>query len=321
MINFNDIVQARERIRSVVHCTPVMTSRTVDATSGNSLFFKCENFQRVGAFKIRGAYNKIASLSAADLKKGVVAFSSGNHAQGVALAARLVGTSAKIVMPTDSPRSKMEGTRAYGAEVVRYDRLKEDREAIGRRISEEEGRVLVPPFNDEFIMAGQGTIGIELHEQLGALDYVFFPVGGGGLISGNAVSLKHLMPGARVIGVETETANDAWQSVRKGEIVTIPVPPTIADGMRTTSLGTKTFEVIRKMVDDILLVRDEEVIRAMEILWTRMKIVVEPTGAVPFAAVLKNELALKNRRVGVVLSGGNVDMDVFFDFMRKAAVL
>ncbi len=319
MINFNDICAAYDRVKPVVHRTPVLASQSLDAISGNALFFKCENFQRVGAFKIRGAYNKIASLTAEERRRGVVAFSSGNHAQGVALAARLLGTSAKIVMPTDSPKSKLNGTRSYGAEIVPYDRQKEDREVIGRKISDEEGRILVPPFNDEFIMAGQGTIGIEMTDQVGELDYVFFPVGGGGLISGNAVSLKHLMPNVKIIGVETQTANDVWLSVRAGHIVTIKPPDTIADGMRTLAPGAKTFEVIRQLVDDVLLVRDEEVVTAMELIYSRLKIVVEPTAAVPLAAVLRNELNLHGRHIGLVLSGGNVDMDVFFAHLRNHA--
>jgi threonine dehydratase len=318
MLSFSDITAAHERIRRVVHRTPVLTSSSLDALAGNALFFKCENFQRVGAFKFRGAYNKLASLTAEERKRGVVAFSSGNHAQGVALAARLLGVSARIVMPTDSPRPKMEATRGYGAAVVEYDRLKEDREAIGRRIAEEENRILVPPFNDEFIMAGQGTIGLEMAEQIGELDYAFFPVGGGGLISGNAVSLKHLMPTVRIVGVETERANDVFLSFRKGEIVTISVPDTIADGMRTTAPGPLTFEVIRKMVDDIVLVSDAEVVEAMRLIYERLKIIVEPTAAVPFAAVRKNELNLRSKKIGVVLSGGNIDLGEFFSLLRKS---
>ncbi len=318
MLSFSDITAAYERIRRVVHRTPVLTSVSLDAIAGNALFFKCENFQRVGAFKFRGAYNKLASLTPEERKRGVVAFSSGNHAQGVALAARLLGVSARIVMPTDSPSPKMEATRGYGADVVEYDRIKEDREAIGRRIAEEEGRILVPPFNDEFIMAGQGTIGLEMAEQIGELDCVFFPVGGGGLISGNAVALKHLMPNVRIVGVETERGNDVFLSFRKGEIVTIPVPETIADGMRTTAPGPLTFEVIRKRVDDIVLVSDSEVVDAMRLIYERMKIVVEPTAAVPFAAVLKNDRNLRGRKIGIVLSGGNIDLENFFSLLHKS---
>jgi len=316
MITFDDILDANRRIADVVHHTPLLTSHVLNDLSGNELYFKCENFQRVGAFKIRGAYNKISSLSSDQLKRGIVAFSSGNHAQGVALAAKLLKTTAKIVMPNNSAKSKLEATRAYGAQVIMYDFQKESREEIGKKISADEGRELVPPFDDELIMAGQGTVGLEIFDAIKRLDYVFIPVGGGGLLSGNSVSLKYLMSRVRIIGVETEAANDAYQSFRKGEIVTIKPPTTIADGIRTTSLGTKTFEVIKAKTDDIIMVSDAEVIEAMRWIFSRLKIIVEPTAAVPFAAVLKNELRLKNKRIGIILSGGNVDMDDFFDLLK-----
>jgi threonine ammonia-lyase medium form len=319
MITFENILAAYHTLLPVVHQTPVATSRALNDISGNELYFKCENFQLVGAFKIRGAYNKIASLTKTQLEKGVVAFSSGNHAQGVALAARLLGTTATIVMPTNSPKSKLDGTRGYGAEIVLYDYMKENREVIGKRIAEEEGKALVPPFNDDHIIAGQGTIGIEIFDKLKDLEYAFFPVGGGGLISGNAVALKHLMPNIKIIGVETETANDVFLSFRKGSIVSIPPTHTIADGMRTLAPGPKTFEIIKEKVDDILLVSDAEVIRAMQLVYSRMKIIIEPTAAVPLAAVLKNELNLRNRKICIVLSGGNVDMDIFFDGLKHLA--
>jgi threonine ammonia-lyase medium form len=319
MITFDHILSAYQTLLPVVHHTPMATSRALNEISGNELFFKCENFQLVGAFKIRGAYNKIASLSPDQLKKGVVAFSSGNHAQGVALASKLLGTRATIVMPTNSPKSKLEGTRAYGADIVLYDYMKENREVIGKRIAEEEGKVLVPPFNDDHIIAGQGTIGIEIFDKMKDLDYAFFPVGGGGLISGNAVALKHLMPGIKIIGVETETANDVYLSFRKGSIVSIQPTTTIADGMRTLAPGPKTFEIIKEKVDDVILVSDAEVIRAMMLIYSRMKIVVEPTAAVPLAAVLKNELNLSRKKIAIILSGGNVDMDVFFDWLKQSA--
>jgi threo-3-hydroxy-L-aspartate ammonia-lyase len=316
MIDFSDIEKAYHKLSGVVHRTPVLTSRTLNQLSGNELFFKCENFQRIGAFKIRGAYNKISSLSADQLQRGVVAYSSGNHAQGVALAARLLNTHAKIVMPDNAPKPKVTATKAYGGEIIFYDYATEDREAIGQKIADSEGRAIVPPFNDEFIMAGQGTLGIELAGQITAPDYVFFPVGGGGLISGNAIALKHLIPDVKIIGVETETANDVYQSFQKGEIIKIKPPKTIADGMRTLAPGTLTFPVIQSKVDNILLVSDEEVIEAMRLIYNRLKIVVEPTAAVPFAAVRKNELQLKNKRIAIVLSGGNIDMDDFFDLLR-----
>lgn len=316
MLRFEQIQTAAQILSSVVHRTPVMTSESLNRLSGNRLYFKCENFQRVGAFKIRGAYHKIYSLTPEEKQRGVVTFSSGNHAQAVALASRLLGTQAKIVMPNIAPKPKVEATRAYGGEVVFYDYYHEDREAIGRKIAEEEGRIIVPPYNDEWIMSGQGTLGLELTEQVPDLEYAFFPVGGGGLISGNAVALKHRIPGIRIIGVEAETANDVWQSFRKGEIVRITPPKTIADGMRTLSPGTLTFPVIMKYVDDILLVPDEQIIQAMELIYSRLKIVVEPTAAVPLAAVLKNEKNLHHRHIGVVLSGGNIDLSEFFQMLR-----
>ncbi len=319
MITFEDILSAYRTLLPVVHHTPIATSRAMNKISGNELFFKCENFQLVGAFKIRGAYNKISSLTPDQLHQGVVAFSSGNHAQGVALASKLLGTHATIVMPTNSPKLKLEGTRSYGAEIVLYDYMKENREVIGKRIAEEEGKTLVPPFNDDHIIAGQGTIGIEIFDKLKDLEYAFFPVGGGGLISGNAIALKHLIPGIKIIGVETETANDVYLSFRKGSIVSIEPTKTIADGMRTLAPGPKTFEIIKEKVDDVILVSDNEVIDAMALIYSRMKIIVEPTAAVPLAAVLKNELNLKNRKIGIILSGGNVDMDVFFDWLRQSA--
>ncbi len=316
MVAFSDIIAANARIQKAIHKTPILSSGLINTQTNNSIFFKCENFQRIGAFKIRGAYNKIASLSRDELKRGVVAFSSGNHAQGVALASRMIGTTAKIVMPNNSPEIKLNATRAYGAEVIIYDFLTGNRELIGRKIAEDENRVLVPPFDDELIIAGQGTIGLEVAEKIKNLDYVFVPVGGGGLLAGNAISFKSLYPKIKVIGVETENANDAYQSFRKKEIVTIKPPDTIADGMRTLSLGKRNFEIILKYVDDILTVSDLEVIHAMEWIYSRLKIVVEPTAAVPFAAVMKNELGLNGKEIAVVLSGGNIDVKDFFSYLK-----
>ena len=318
MIGYSDIDRAYQKLKTVVHRTPVLTSSSLNAMSGNQLYFKCENFQRIGAFKIRGAYNKISSLPEEQLRRGVVAYSSGNHAQGVALAARLLNTHAKIVMPDNAPKPKVEATKAYGGDIVFYKYKTEDREAIGKSIADNEGRAIVPPFNDELIMAGQGTLSVELAEQVKDPDFVFFPVGGGGLISGNSVALKHLLPGVNIIGVETETANDVYQSFRKGEIVRISPPATIADGMRTLAPGTLTFPVIMKNVSHILLVSDDEVIEAMRLIYSRLKIVVEPTAAVPFAAVLKNELQLRGKKIVIVLSGGNIDMDDFFRLLKTA---
>ncbi len=320
MIGYSDIDRAYRKLKPVIHRTPVHTSSSLNLMTGNELFFKCENFQKIGAFKIRGAYNKISSLTEEQLRRGVVAYSSGNHAQGVALAARMLKTHAKIVMPDNAPKPKVEATRAYGGEIVFYNYMTEDREAIGNAIAETEGRTIVPPFNDEFIMAGQGTLGVELAEQVPSPGYVFFPVGGGGLISGNAVAMKHLVPGVTVIGVETETANDVCRSFQQGRIVKIPPPKTIADGMRTPAPGTLTFPVIMEKVDRMLTVTDEEVIEAMRMIYTRLKIIAEPTAAVPFAAVLKNELELKGKRIAIVLSGGNIDLDDFFSLL-KAKIL
>jgi threonine dehydratase len=269
---------------------------------------KCENLQRAGSFKIRGALNKLSTLTAAERARGVVAFSSGNHAQGVALAARLVGTSAVICMPTDAPVLKLEATRGYGAEVVFYDRLKDDREALGRRIAADTGRVLVPPFDDPAIMAGQGTAALELVEDAGPLDVLLTPVGGGGLMAGCSTAARALLPSIRIFGVEADTGNDVWLSLRRGERVTIPPPPTIADGIRTTSPGVLTFPVLQANLEDVLLVTDDEIRAAMRFLAFRCRLVVEPTGAVALAALLAGKLPLgPGARVGVVLSGGNVD--------------
>ena len=316
MILIEDITAAAERLRGVVHRTPVHSSTSINKLCNNELFFKCENFQRVGAFKIRGAYNMISSLTDKQLKKGVVAFSSGNHAQGVALAAALLNTNAKIVMPDNSPKIKVEATKGYGAEIVIYNYGKENRETIGKGIAEKEGRTLVPPFDHDLIIAGQGTVGLEFGQQVDALDYVFCPVGGGGLTSGCCIALKHLHPAVKIVGVETEAANDGWQSLKSGKIVTIDPPNTIADGMRTVALGERTFEIMRTYLDEMVLVSDSEVIEAMRWIFSRLKMVVEPTAAVPFAAVLRNELRLTGKRVGVILSGGNIDMDNFFNLLR-----
>lgn len=307
-ITFEDVVRAHERIAGVAHRTPVMTSRTADALCGAALFFKCENFQRVGAFKFRGAYNALAQFSPGRKNLGVVAFSSGNHAQAIALAARLLGMRAVIVMPDDAPAVKMAATRNYGAEVVLYDRYKEDREVIGKRFAEEQGLTLIPPYNHPHIMAGQGTAAKELFEEVGSLDYLLVPVGGGGLISGSAVSAKALCPGCRVVGVEPEAGNDGQRSYRSGRIVSIETPQTIADGAQTQSLGKLTFKVIRELVSDIQVVSDRELVEAMKFFAGRMKIVVEPTGCLGAALAFSRRLDLRGRRVGVILSGGNVDL-------------
>jgi len=307
-LTLDDVRAAAERLRGRVCRTPVLVSEALDAASGYSVHLKCENLQRAGSFKIRGALNKLLTLSEAERARGVVAFSSGNHAQGVALAARIVGTSATICMPTDAPALKLEATRGYGAEVVLYDRQKDDREAIARRIAADSGRVLVPPFDDYAIMAGQGTAALELFEEVPSLDALLAPVGGGGLMAGCSTVAKTLSPATAVIGVEADTANDTYLSFRKGERVSIPPPPTIADGIRLTTPGALTFPILKENLTDVALVSDEEILAAMRRLATEAHIVVEPTGAVPAAAVLSGRLPLpKGARVGVVLSGGNVD--------------
>jgi threonine dehydratase len=306
----DDVRQAALRIRPVATRTPVLTSRTLNAITGVEACLKAENFQRGGAFKIRGATNFLYSIPAVDRARGVVAFSSGNHAQAVAIAARSLGMQATLVMPTDAPRSKLDATRAQGAEIVLYDRHKESREALGRKISEETGATLVPPFDHPWIIAGQGTCALEFLEEVGELDALVVPLGGGGLISGCATIAKSLQPSIRVFGVEPEAGNDYWLSRKAGYRVEIASPDTIADGLRTTKPGVHTFPIVQSLVDDILLVTDNEIREAMRFLLTRMKIVVEPSGAVGVAALLRAKLPAGLGRVGVILSGGNVDLSV-----------
>lgn len=306
----DDIRKAAVRIRPVATSTPVLTSRTLNAMTGAEVYLKAENFQRGGAFKVRGATNFLYSIPEADRSRGVVAFSSGNHAQAVAIAARSLGMNATIVMPTDAPQSKLDATLAYGAEIVLYDRHKESREAIGRKISEETGATLVPPFDHPWIIAGQGTCALEFLEEVGELDALVVPLGGGGLISGCATIAKSLQPSIRIFGIEPEAGNDYWLSRRSGSPVEIASPDTIADGLRTTKPGHHTFPIVQSLVDDILLVTDGEIREAMRFLLTRMKILVEPSGAVGVAALLHAKLPAGLRRVGVVLSGGNVDLKV-----------
>jgi len=314
-VTFEHVAQAAARIKNVAHPTPVMTSRFINDRCGNQIFLKCENFQRAGAFKFRGAYNLLSQLDEASRKRGVVAFSSGNHAQGVALAAKLLGISAKIVMPTDAPAAKLAATRGYGAEIILYDRYREDRAAIAQEIQAKEGRPLVPPFDHPDIIAGQGTAALELCSEVGELDILLAPVGGGGLISGCAIACHHLSPRAQIYGVEAEVANDTFLSLQRGERVTIPVPPTIADGMQVTSPGEITFRIMQRHLAGILLVSEEEIKAALRLVLERMKILIEPTSAVPVAAALKNELSWKNQKIGIIISGGNVDMG------RLAAIL
>ncbi|HLJ45000.1 MAG TPA: pyridoxal-phosphate dependent enzyme [Bryobacteraceae bacterium] len=310
MVALSDIQHAASRISSIAHRTPAMSSRIFNTRTGVQAFFKCENLQRGGAFKIRGAANFIYSIPKDDLPRGVVAFSSGNHAQAVAIAAASVGIPATIVMPDDAPQSKLEATRNYGAHVVMYDRFRESREEIGRRMAAETGATLVPPYDHEWILTGQGTAALELLNDVPDLDALVVCIGGGGLISGCATAAKALRPGIRVFGVEPEDANDTYLSIRAGHPVEIPIPRTIADGLRAPKPGAVTFPIIQKLVDDVFLVSDDEIREAMRFFLTRMKIVAEPSGATPAAAVLAGKLPKDVQRVGMIISGGNVDLDV-----------
>jgi threonine dehydratase len=305
---FADIQAAAARLAGVANRTPVVTSRTFDARAGAQVFFKCENLQRGGAFKFRGAYNTIRQLSEEQRWRGVVSFSSGNHAQGVALAARLLGTPAVIVMPNDAPEVKLAATRGYGAEVVLYDRAEQKREAIARQLAEERGLALVPPFDHPHIIAGQGTAALELLTDVPDLDALVVPIGGGGLISGCSIAAHALRPGIRVIGVEPDTANDAYLSLQKGERVSTPQSHSIADGLLPTAPGEITFAIMQQHLESIVLVSDEQMIEAVRFLLTRMKILVEPSGAAPAAALMSGTVpGVTGRKVGVVLSGGNID--------------
>src|SRR5688572_1346723 len=304
MVSFDDVARAHERIKPQARRTPALTSATIDALTGASVFFKCENFQRMGAFKFRGAFNALSQLKNS---KGVVAFSSGNHAQAVALAGKILGIKAVIVMPHDAPKVKLDATRGYGAEVVQYIKH-EDRETLATKLASERGLTLIPPFDHPHIIAGQGTAAKELIEDTGALDLLLVPCGGGGLLSGSSIAAKQLAPECRVIGVEPAAGDDATQSFLKKRLVTIAVPDTIADGARTPSLGKLTFPIVLRYVDDMLTVTDAELTRAMFFLWERMKILVEPTGALAACALLEKKLKLEKLKIGVILSGGNVDL-------------
>ena len=317
-ISFADVEAAAGRLHGVAHRTPVATSRTADELTGAQLFFKCENLQRMGAFKFRGAYNALAQFTAAERQLGAIAFSSGNHAQAIALSARLLAMPAVIVMPQDAPPLKIAATRGYGAEVVLYDRYTQDREALGRKLAAERGMTLIPPYDHPHVMAGQGTAALELLQEAGSLDMLLVCVGGGGLISGCAVAAKHLAPACRVIGVEPEAGNDVQQSLRRGEIVHIDVPRTIADGAQTQHAGDLTFPVIQALVDDVLTVSDVQLVRTMRFFMERMKLVVEPTGCLGAAAALEGLLPIKGKRVGVILSGGNIDARRFAQLLLEA---
>ncbi|WP_092040511.1 threo-3-hydroxy-L-aspartate ammonia-lyase [Methylobacterium pseudosasicola] len=309
--SYADVARAAERIAGIAHRTPVLTSRTADAQTGAKLFFKAENLQRGGAFKFRGAYNAISALPEAVRARGVLSFSSGNHAQAIALASQLLGIPATIVMPSDAPAAKIAATRGYGAEVVLYDRYSQDREALGRELAEPRGMTVIPPFNHPDVIAGQGTLAQELIEEAGPLDVLVACLGGGGQLAGCALAAAALSPGCRVIGVEPEAGNDGQRSFRSGAIVTIPVPRTIADGAQSTALGDLTFAIIRREVADILTVSDAQLVATMRFFAERMKLLVEPTGCLAAAAVLHGLVDIKDKRVGVVISGGNVDLATF----------
>ncbi len=308
---YDDVLRAARRIEGIAHRTPVLTSRTADEKTGAKLFFKAENLQRAGAFKFRGACNAIAALDAAQRARGVLAFSSGNHAQAIAYAGRLNGVSVTILMPADAPAMKVAATKAYGGEVIFFDRYTEDREAIGRALADERGLAVIPPYDHPDIIAGQGTAAKELIEETGPLDALYVCTGGGGLLAGSALSARALLPGCRVVGVEPEAGNDVQQSFRAGKIVRIPQPRSIADGALTTHAGTLTFPIIRACVDDILTVTDEELVETMRFFAERMKILVEPTGCLAAAAVFAAGEKIMGQRVGIIISGGNVDLARF----------
>jgi len=305
---YDDVVQAAGRIAGVANRTPVLTSRTVDETFGAKVYFKCENMQRMGAFKFRGAYNALMKFTPEQRRAGVVAFSSGNHAQAIALSAKLLGIPATIVMPQDAPAAKVAATRGYGGNVVLYDRYTQDREQIGRDLAEKHGLTLIPPYDHPDVIAGQGTAAKELFEETGPLDAFFVCLGGGGLLSGSALSTRALSPDCRLVGVEPEAGNDGQQSFRKGEIVHIATPQTIADGAQTQHLGNLTFPIIRRDVDDILTATDDELVQCMRFFAERMKIVVEPTGCLGFAAARRMKDELRGKKIGILVSGGNIDL-------------
>ncbi len=315
-VSFEDIDQAHQRIAHAAHRTPVLTSTLANQRVDANLFFKCENFQRIGAFKFRGAYNAIAQFTSAQCSKGVIAYSSGNHAQAIALSARLLGMQAVIVMPSDAPAIKVAATRDYGAEIVLYDRYSEDREALGLRLAQERGLTLIPPYDHPHVIAGQGTVAKELIEEVGALDVLFVPLGGGGLLAGCAIAAKTMNPSCIVIGVEPEAGNDGQRSLRGGAIVHIDTPKTIADGAQTQHLGQYTFPILQKFVDDVVTVSDASLIEAMKFFASRMKIIVEPTGCLGAAAVFENKFTISSKKVGVVVSGGNVDLARFASLIQ-----
>ena len=306
-VTYGDVAKARERLEGVAHRTPVLQSSTVDAITGARVFFKCENLQRMGAFKFRGAYNALSQLTAGERARGVLAYSSGNHAQAVALAGRLLGAPVSVVMPAFAPAVKIAAPRAYGAEVVLYERRGPTREEIGGRLARERGLVIIPPFDHPHVVAGQGTAAAELFDEVGPLDLLLVPCGGGGLLSGSALAAGALSPGCRMVGVEPAAADDATRSFHTRQLQTVSDPDTIADGARTPSLGQITFPLVLQHVHDMVTVSEEAIVSATVFLWSRMKIVVEPTGALAAAALLDHVVSVRGKKVGVILSGGNVD--------------
>jgi threo-3-hydroxy-L-aspartate ammonia-lyase len=308
-VSYEDVEDAAKRLEGVANRTPVVTSRTLDERLGARLFLKCESFQRMGAFKFRGAYNAISRLSADERRRGVITYSSGNHAQAVALASRLVGTAATVVMPADAPPAKRRATEGYGARVVSYEPARENREEVARRLQAEGGQVLIPPFDHPHVIAGQGTAAKELFEEIGALDLLLVPCGGGGLLSGCALSARRLNPRGRVVGVEPALGDDATRSFKTGTLQTVHNPRTIADGARTPSLGQITFPLVRANVDDMVTVSDEQLLDVLRFVWERLKLVVEPTGALGLAAAWARKVDVAGKRVGVIVSGGNADLE------------
>jgi threonine dehydratase len=314
---FEDVRAAAQRLHGHAHRTPVLRCATLDQQLGSQVFFKCENFQRMGAFKFRGAFNALAQFTPEQKRAGVVAYSSGNHAQAIALSARMLGMPATLIMPHDASPAKLAATRGYGAQVVHYDRYSEDAMAMARQLSVEQGMTFIPPFDHAHVLCGQGTAALELFEEVGELDHLFVCLGGGGLLSGSALSARALSPHCKVYGVEPEAGNDVQQSFRSGQRVRIPTPVTIADGAQTPLVGELTFELIRRHVDDILTATDAQLVQAMHFYAERMKMVVEPTGCLSLAAACHAGVSLKGQRVGVLISGGNVDLQRFAELLQQ----
>jgi threonine dehydratase len=317
MVSFDDVKAAAQRLRGIAHRTPVVTSRLLDERLSAHLFLKCENLQRAGAFKFRGAYNALSKLAPEERARGVLAYSSGNHAQAIALASRMLGAKATIVMPSNAPTAKRKATEGYGARIVVYEPAREKREEVAERMRRADGLVLIPPYDHADVIAGQGTAAAELIEEVGGLDVLLVCCGGGGLLSGSAIAARALAPGCRVVGVEPELADDATRSFKTGVLQTVVNPPTIADGARTPSLGKLTFPLVQQNVDDMVTVADADLVRAMRFVWERLKLVVEPTGVLGLAAALAGRVDVQGKKVGVILSGGNVDLGTAFRLFEQ----